>query len=291
MNIRLLEAGIIHPLKGKFTAVNWGGSALISLYISIISGIIIALQYSPAEPFYSTSAIELLVPYGSFWRAMHYFSSQAFLLLLIFHFVSIVWENTHLYERGKWVRLSLSLPVTLLLLFTGYILRNDATGEAAGLIAENITLSIPLIGEWLNGLFLAVTTSGLKRVYAHHLAGLMVIGAYCVWPHLRRYSTRWRLHLPLICLILLLSVVLVTPMEPYRFGLVHIAGPWFFLGLQELLRFIHPFWAGIAFPGIVVAVLLYLPHEEGTRRRLYLGLTGLWLMVYSVLTWVSYMRI
>lgn len=222
---------------------------------------------------------------------MHYYSSQAFLLLLILHCVAIVWENTHLYEREKWVRLSFCLPVTLLLLFTGYILRDDATGEAAGLIAENITLSIPLIGEWLNGLFLAVTTSGLKRVYAHHLAGLMVIGGYCVWPHLRRYSTRWRLHLPLICLILFLSVFLVTPMEPYRIGLIHITGPWFFLGLQELLRYIHPFWAGIVFPGIVVMLLLYLPHEEGKRRKIYLGLTGLWLFAYTILTWVSYIRI
>lgn len=278
-------------LKQKFIAVNWGGSALISLYISVVSGIIVALQYTPAEPFYSTSAIELIVPYGSFWRAMHYYSSQVFLFLLIFHFIAVVWENSHLYERGKWVRLTLSIPVTLLLLFTGYMLRDDATGEAAGLIAENIALSIPLIGKWLNGFFLAVTTSGLKKVYAHHLAGLMVLGAYCVWPHLRRYSTRWRLHLPLICLILLLSVLLVTPMEPQRIGLLHIAGPWFFLGLQELLRYIHPFWAGIAFPGILVVTLLYLPHEQGKRRTVYLGLIGLWLIVNSILTLVSYLRI
>lgn len=291
MNAMRLETGKSEFLKQKFIAISWGGNALISLYISIVSGIVVALQYAPAEPFYSTSAIEVIVPYGSFWRAMHYYSSQAFLFLLILHFIAVVWENTHLYERGKWVRLTSSIPVTLLLLFTGYILRDDATGEAAGLIAENITLSIPLIGEWLNGLFLAVSTSGLKRVYTHHLAGLMVIGAYCIWPHLRRYSTRWRLHLPLICLILLLSILLVTPMEPYRFGLLHIAGPWFFLALQELLRYIHPFWAGIAFPGIVVATVLWLPHKEGRRRNTYLALTGLWLFIYAVLTLVSYLRI
>ena len=127
-------------LKQKFIAVNWGGSALISLYISVVSGIIVALQYTPSEPFYSTSAIELIVPYGSFWRAMHYYSSQVFLFLLIFHFIAVVWENSHLYERDKWVRLTLSIPVTLLLLFTGYMLRDDATGEAAGLIAENIAI-------------------------------------------------------------------------------------------------------------------------------------------------------
>jgi len=278
-------------LKQKFIAVNWGGNALISLYISVFSGIVIALQYTPADPFYSTTSIELIVPYGSFWRAMHYYSSQAFLILLFFHFGAVIWDNTHLYEREKWVRLTLSIPITLLLLFTGYILRDDATGEAAGLIAENISLSIPVIGKWLNGFFLSVTASGLKRAYTHHLAGLMVLGAYCVWPHLRRYSTRWRLHLPLILFILFLSVLLITPMEPNRIGLLHIAGPWFFLGLQELLRYIHPFWAGVAFPGIFILALLYLPHEEGRRRNVYLGLILLWLIIDGILSWVSYLRI
>ena len=161
--------------KEKFIGVRWGGNALIALYISLLSGIIVALQYNPAEPFYSTSTIELVIPYGSFWRAMHYFSSQAFLLLLLLHFSAVVWDNTHYYSRFTWVRLTMSIPVALLLLFTGYILRADATGEAAGLIGENITLSIPVIGRWLNNLFLSVSSDGVKRIYANHLAGIMLI--------------------------------------------------------------------------------------------------------------------
>lgn len=284
------RTGVTAFLKQKFLAKGWGGSTLISLYISVVSGVIVGLQYTPAEPFYSTSSIELIVPFGSFWRAMHYFSSQVFLFFLIIHFIAVTWENSHYYTRTAWVRLTMSIPITFLLLFTGYILRDDATGEAAGLIAENITLSIPLIGNWLNNFFLAVSSSGLKRVYTHHLAGLMIIGAYCIWPHLRRYSTRWRLHLPLISFLLLISIFLVTPIEPQRFGLLHIAGPWFFLGLQELLRYIHPFWAGIAFPGLLIVVLLNLPHQ-GEKRSVYLGLISLWLVIYVILSWVSYLRI
>ena len=221
---------------------------------------------------------------------MHYYSSQVFLFFLLCHFIAVVWENNHYYTRNAWVRLTLSIPVTILLLFTGYILRDDATGEAAGAIAENIALSIPLFGQWFNDFFLAISAGGLKRVYAQHLAGLMVIGAYCTWPHLRRYSTRWRTHLPLIVFILLASILLVTPIEPPRIGLLHIAGPWFFLGLQELLRYIHPFWAGFTFPAILIVALLNLPHE-GRRRPVYLWLIGLWLLLYTLLSLVSYQRI
>lgn len=277
-------------LKERFIGIRWGGGTLVSLYISIISGIIVALQYDPADPFYSTTVIELIAPYGSFWRAMHYYSSQAFLLLLVCHFTAVVWDNTHYYSRTTWVRLTVSLPVAILLLFTGYILRGDATGEAAGLIAENIMLSVPFVGEWINNLLLSISANGVKRVYANHLAGLMVVGCYCLWPHLRRYTSRWRHHLALTCTVLLLSVFLAAPMEPQRFGLLHIAGPWFFLGLQEALRYVHPFWAGIVFPGVFLAALLKLPHK-GRKRSLYIAFIGLWLAFYGVLTGISFIRI
>lgn len=276
--------------KEKFIGIRWGGNALVSLYISVVSGIIVALQYNPAEPFYSTSTLELIIPFGSFWRALHYYSSQAFFLLLVVHLMAVIWENNHYYSRSTWVRLTLSIPLAMLLLFTGYILRYDATGEAAGLIAENLSLSIPALGHWLNKFFLSVSSEGVKRVYVHHLIGLMVIGGFCIWPHLRRYTTRWRDHLPLICLTLLLAVFLVTPIEPMQIGLLHIAGPWFFLGLQEALRYIHPFWAGIVFPGIVVGALLALPHKGPKRKRYVLLIWG-WVAVYSLLTVQSYLQI
>jgi len=277
-------------LKQKILSFNWGGQALISLYISILSGIIVALQYNPAEPFYSTAVIELIVPYGSFWRALHYFSSQAFFLLLLCHLSAIIWENTHYYSRAAWIRLTLSVPMALLLLFTGYILRDDATGEAAGAIAEHTVLSIPFAGTWINDLFLSISSNGLKRVYANHLVGFIVLGGYCVWPHLRRYTSRWRDHLPLILILLLISIMLPCPMEPDQIGLLHIAGPWFFLGLQELLRTIQPFWAGIVFPGIILVALITLPHK-GQKRSFYLFIFGLWLSLYTVLSVISYTRI
>ena len=107
--------------------MRWGGHALISLYISVLSGIVIGLQYSAHEPFYSTTTIELISPFGSFWRALHYYSSQAFFLLLLCHLAAILWQNDYSYKRSAWIRLSASVPVALLLLFTGYVLRGDAT--------------------------------------------------------------------------------------------------------------------------------------------------------------------
>ena len=268
----------------------WGGQALICLFISVLSGIVIALQYNPAEPFYSTATIELIVPYGRFWRALHYYSSQAFFLLLLLHLAVEIWKNKKEFGRWSWIRLNSSVVVALLLLFTGYVLRGDATGEAAGAIAEHIALSIPFLGAPLNDLLFDISASGALKVYANHLIGLMVLGGVCVWPHLRRYTTRFSNHLLLTGLVLLVAVTLPTPVEPDRIGLTHIAGPWFFLGLQELLRYIPPFWAGVAAPALLIAGLFLLP-EKGRARALTIVFLLAWLLAYAVLTGISYLRI
>ncbi|PID71786.1 MAG: hypothetical protein CSB34_05795 [Desulfobulbus propionicus] len=276
--------------KELFIKNRWGGQSLISLYISLLSGIVLALQYDGAEPFYSTATIELIVPYGSFWRALHYYSSQFFFLLLLGHVLAILWKGEKLMTRGAWLRLCTSLPAAILLLFTGYVLRGDATGEAAGAIAENICLSIPLIGGAVNDVLFDIADSGLRKVYMHHLIGLVVLGGWAVWQHLKRYPALWRNHVILTVVTLTTAALFTTPEEPDRIGLLHIAGPWFFLGLQELLRFMPVFLAGVAVPLLPVLLLFGLP-EQPQKRTWYLRGIALWLVVYVLLSLISYWRI
>jgi ubiquinol-cytochrome c reductase cytochrome b subunit len=283
--IKEIGATSVHWLLGY----RWGGGSLISLFLSIVSGIVVALQYDPAAPLYSTGAIELVVPYGSFWRGLHYYSSQAFFLLLLAHLAVVVWKNEESFRRGAWIRLCATLPCGVLLLFTGYVLRSDATGEAAGAIAEHICLSVPLIGPQLNALFFDLDASGLRKVYAHHVIGLVVLGGMAAWPHLRRYTARWRNHLVLVLATVVIAIALPAPMEPNRFGLLFIAGPWFFLGLQELLRFLPPFVAGVLVPLLPLLLLSMLPTSSRSRNLTLLAI-GLWLLAYAGSTYLCLLR-
>ncbi len=280
----------IRHLVGLLREHRWGGAALISLYLSVVSGIVLALHYDPGEPFYSLSSIELIVPYGAFWRSLHYYSSQLFFLLLLVHLAMVLWKKSADMERSAWIRLCLSLPCALLLLFTGYILRGDATGEAAGTIAEHICTAIPLIGEALNKLFFDLSASGMRKVYAQHLIGLMVLGGIAVWPHLRRYRAALHQHLLVLALTLGLSVWLHAPIEASRFGLLFIAGPWFFLGLQELLRSVPTIVAGVLIPLLPLLLLCLLPRQ-GRARTLLLAAIGLWLCLYAWFSWLCLQRI
>ncbi len=273
-------------LKQIIITNRWGGQALICLFISILSGIIVSLQFNASEPFYSTATIEVVIPFGNFWRALHYYSSQAFFLLLLCHLAAILWQNDYSYTRSAWIRLTSSIPIAILLLFTGYVLRGDATGEAAGAIAEHIALSIPLAGAPLNNLLFDIMASGTQKVYANHLIGLMVLGGICVWPHLRRYTASFRNHVLLVITIFALSIILNAPMEPDQFGLLHIAGPWFFLGLQELLRYLPTLLAGVVVPTLLIVALYVLP-TQGKNRKWGLIFMVAWLLGYGALSWIS----
>ena len=278
------------PLTDFLLNNPWGGQSLVCLLLSLLSGVVLALQYAPATPFYSTATIELVIPYGKFWRSLHYYSSQAFFLLLLMHLtVELVNQHT-IFKRLSWIRLTTCIPVSLLLLFTGYVLRGDATGEAAGNIAEHIALSIPLFGRLFNSLLFDVTSAGMKKVYANHLIGLVVLGFICTWPHLRRYAHTWSHHFVVVFLVLVLSLLAHAPMEPDHIGLLHVAGPWFFLGLQELLRFIPPFWAGVVVPCLVLLPLFFFPFSSKLRKTV-LTLMGLWLLCYGLLTTTGWWRV
>lgn len=268
---------------------DWGGKSLVALFVSVLSGVVLSLQYEPDAPFFSVCSIEVLIPFGSFWRACHFYSSQIFFLFSLLHLAAIIVAGAHSQMKLRdWLLLVGSVPTALLLLFSGYVLRADATGEAAGAIAENIILSIPLFGHLLDSLFFAIEAEGMKRVYANHLIGLSVLWVICCWEHLRRYRVNFARHGLLLAGLLLFSLLVAAPLEPARLGLVHIRSPWFLLGLQEILRFVQPFWAGVVFPAAVVIALACVAVDSWRRRALIF--TGVWLSLYLLFSLVALTR-
>jgi ubiquinol-cytochrome c reductase cytochrome b subunit len=290
-------------MKTWLLKIKWGANSMVALYLSVISGLVLALKFDPTEPFFSTGILELVVPFGAFWRSLHFFSSQIFFLLLIVHVVAILVERSGDPETAggadapvtpekddRWLKLVLSLPVALLLLFTGYILRADATGESAGIIAENIILAIPVLGSWFNSFLFNISGAGMKVVHANHLIGLGVLWGYLVWDHLRKYRVSWRDNGLTVIVTLGISLLLKAPLETFSPGEFHISGPWFFIGLQELLRFIQPFWAGVVFPGLGLALLYLVVKDEDFRRGPALKGGIVWGIIITVATIIGLLR-
>ncbi len=276
------------PAPFSWKAINWGAWALLSLYVSLLSGIVVGLQYDYMTPFYSTTAIDLLVPYGRFFRSLHFFSSQFFLFFSCIHLTAVYWKSEKLSYR-EWIQLTGTLPLILLLLFTGYILRGDNTGSSAGMIAESIIHEIPFLGSILNDLFFSVSDSGLRKVYVHHVITFDFLLLLCAWNHLRIYRVNISDYRSLVAAMLFFSIFIAAPLEPEHPGTTYIAGPWFFLGLQELLRSLHPLIAGVAVPGIFLIALFTALPRRGVANRSLLGM-GLWLALYALFSGIAWLR-
>ncbi|MBU0665033.1 MAG: cytochrome b N-terminal domain-containing protein [Proteobacteria bacterium] len=269
--------------------VKWGEWSLIALFISVLSGILVAFQYDPATPLYSAGSLDLLVPFGDYFRSLHFYSSQLFFLLTLVHLWAI-FERAETYSRSQWIRLTATLPVALLILFTGYILRADSTGASAGLIAENIITAIPGVGKTFNDLLFSITDDGMKRVYVNHVIGFGIVWGILIWEHLRKYRTSFWNHPLLTAIILLCCLLTSAPFEPEKLGVFHISGPWFFLGLQELLRFLPPLLAGVIFPSTLLLALFFLQrHNRYYYPRLLSFILG-WLGTYTLLTVIALCR-
>lgn len=272
----------------KLQQLKWGSWSLVCLYISLGSGIIVGLQYDPDTPFFSVTSLDLLVPFGEYFRSLHFYSSQLFLLFAIVHLIAVFHETDKL-KSSSWAMLILGLPVSLLLLFTGYVLRGDNTGYSAGMIAESILLTIPLFGNFLNTLLFDISASGMKRVYIHHVITFDLLWLILCWEHLRKYRVRVRDQVGIIAITLIFCLLVTAPLEPEKAGTTYISGPWFFLGLQELLRYFPPLFAGVILPLLFMVVLLYC-RKNSKHLNLALIFITCWLFLYTIFTTIAWLR-
>jgi len=279
---------IIRQYISALKEIKWGAWALIAFYVSLISGIVVGLQYDYADPFYSTTSIDLLTPYGCFFRSLHFYSSQLFFFFSCFHLLAI-YTKTLNFSKLEWIRLIGSLPLILFLLFTGYILRGDTTGTSAGIIAENTILPIPFIGSFLNDLLFSLTDNGLRKVYLHHVISFDLLLLVFAWNHLRIYRIKVGEYLPLVAPMLIFSILISAPLEPDRLGIPYISGPWFFLGLQELLRYFPPFAAGVGMP-LFFLIALFSVHPANRYHRGIVLFIAFLLCCYAILSGIAWIR-
>ncbi|MDA8161718.1 MAG: cytochrome b N-terminal domain-containing protein [Desulfobacteraceae bacterium] len=267
--------------------------ATAALLVSIVSGFVVAYQYEVADPFISCVAMEAAIPFGAFFRALHFWSSQAFFLLMWIHIAQSIprLEKLKSSPRGRiyWAVLILGIvPSGVFALFSGYVLRWDATGKAAGTIAEHLLLDIPLAGRSLDRFFIAIANEGLDRVYAVHILLAALLWGIGTWYHTRRVFLKWNAWGLILASCGLVSTVFHAPIDIPQDMTSLIKGPWFFLGVQELLRYLPPLFAGVIYPAMPVMVLAGLPWTKDTKPWLW-SIAG-WGALYAGLVLIMCMR-
>ncbi len=256
--------------------------ALAAFVLCVITGVMLIPAFRPGAALDSLALLSLKNPAGVYVRSLHYWTAQLFLALTLAHIVDHLLRRSETAVRfGIWLRLVLSIPVVFAVMLSGFLLRSDAAATQALHIARSLLALIPLAGSMLSSL-LTGTGPNLTVVYLHHACTATVILWLITVEHSRRILPGARSTFWILPPAVLLSLLLVPGLEWRTAGVEK--GPWYLLGLQEMLHWMPDPRAAIWLGIVALLLLILLPRFRPSLRMwiktvlsvaacLYIGLT------------------
>jgi ubiquinol-cytochrome c reductase cytochrome b subunit len=292
------ETGLPHTL---------GSATLFLLVVQVVTGVVLAMNYSPA-PEHAYDSITFLmsqVLLGPVLRGLHHWGSSALVIVAGLHMLRVfVWGSYKVPREVTWM-----VGVALLLLimafaFTGYLLPWTQRSYWATVVGTKIVGTVPLIGGWLLQVVRGEADVGpvtLVRFYAIHvlllpalLVPLVILHLYLVYRHSiapapgneatvrktkRFYPDQLAedLAVSLVILLMLFALTAIwgvpTEVRADPSSTTYVPRPeWYFLFFFQLLKYFQgPFWEPVGvvlLPLVVILWLFVLPLlDRGQERR------------------------
>ncbi|APW60017.1 cytochrome b N-terminal domain-containing protein [Paludisphaera borealis] len=274
------------------------GSVLASIFmIQAFSGLMMMTAYSASSStaWGSVYYIEKVMWMGWFIRGLHHFGAQTVMVLLLFHFLQVLFAAAYRAPRevNWWLGLAL-MAIVLAFSHTGYQLPWDQKGYWATKVVTNIMGGAPILGPYIKTAVVGGSEYGnqtVTRFYGLHVGVLPVLMFICLFAHValcrrhglkppRRFdanapkATYWPdqtfLNLMATTVVLGVMVALIlyeggapldAPADPSSSD--YPARPeWFFRFLFQMLKhFPGKYeWVGsIAIPGAIMLTMALLP--------------------------------
>jgi quinol-cytochrome oxidoreductase complex cytochrome b subunit len=271
-----------------------GGISVLLFLVLAVTGLLLTFFYIPT-PDQAASSIQVItyqVPFGWLVRNLHYWSAQAMVIVVALHMLRVIFTGAYKLPRQTNYVIGIALLVgTLLLDFTGYVLRWDDGTHWALVVGTNLVKDVPLIGNTLYQIIVGGSQIGeatTVRFYGWHLFGLAIpVLILIVWhgfkvrrdggishqPRLGNHApridrrqlvkTETAAALIVLAALILISIVLPAPIGPTAdlpIPREEVQAPWFFLWVQALLRSLPPVVAGIFIPLGLLALLMIIPY-------------------------------
>ncbi|RLD57538.1 MAG: hypothetical protein DRJ05_09570, partial [Bacteroidetes bacterium] len=231
MNLKLFN-----KIKNLLTFDTYGAIATASFLICAISGVVLAVPYDVNAAYDSISLMVIANPGAAFFRNVHYWSAQLFLVFVFLH----IWEHFKLKSEkavssGVWFRLSVSILFVMFVMISGFILKGDSDSEQASRILVALLGKIPLLGPLLSKVLFGDGES-YQLIYVHHIATATIFLVIIILEHARTLWTKTSTFFISLFIIAILSLLLNAPLHDNLDPVVK--GPWYFVGFQEILHWL-----------------------------------------------------
>ena len=273
-----------------------GGIAIFLTLVLGVTGMLEMFYYipNPQEAALSVQAITYHVPFGGFVRNLHYWSAQLLVLVSALHLLRVVFTAAYRQPRRFNYLLGLGLFVLVIMLdFTGYILRWDQGICWPLVTGTNLIKTIPWVGSYLYRVAVGggdACSTALTRFYTWHIFALIIPAVILLVWHAFRVRrdggiavpsapvrtdnariSRFELVNREVAAMLLVGVILIllasffpAPIAPAMTGkpgqVEDARAPWFFLWIQQLLKWGDPFIFGVLIPLVLLGLLALIPY-------------------------------
>ncbi|NOX47327.1 MAG: DUF4405 domain-containing protein [Chlorobi bacterium] len=223
-----------NKIKSQLTIDTYGAIATASFLICAISGVVLAVPFDVNAAYDSISLMIIANPGAAFFRNVHYWSAQIFLVFVFLH----IWEHFKIKSEkkvssGVWFRLSISILFVMFVMISGFILKGDPDSEQASRILTALLEKIPLAGSLLSKALFGNGES-LQLVYVHHVATATIFLVIIILEHARTLWVKASTFFINLFIIAILSFALNAPLHDNLSPVVK--GPWYFVGFQEILH-------------------------------------------------------
>jgi ubiquinol-cytochrome c reductase cytochrome b subunit len=198
-----VKEAVLHPVP-KSTASWWyvfGSASLTLLILQVVTGIFLALVYSPsaAHAWDSLQVLNHELPLGWFLRAMHGWGSNFMVAVVLIHMAQVFLFGAYKFPRElTWIVGVFMLLMTLGMAFTGQVLRWDQDAYWGLGIGASIMGRVPFVGGQLVHLMLGapiISGATLTRFFALHVfiipGMLLALTGLHVWMVLKLGVNEW----------------------------------------------------------------------------------------------------
>lgn len=295
----LYKTGVIYPTVSNLTYFwNFGVLALLCLVIQILTGVFLAMHYTPEQTlaFGSVEHIMRDVNMGWLIRYLHSNGASMFFIVVYIHIFRGLYYGSYLAPReGLWTVGVMILLLMIITAFMGYVLPWGQMSFWGATVITNLVSAIPKVGSeivvWLWGGY-SINNATLNRFFSlHYLFPFLIlglVGIHLILLHMdgsnnpmgipfRRdvvpfypYYIIKDLYGVMLFLIFYLSFVFFFPNvlgHPDNYIAAnpmvtpaHIVPEWYFLPFYAILRSIPDKLMGVLGLVFGIVVLFFLPY-------------------------------